>query len=158
MENSNPFSFSKASDYTDEEINTFWVDIDDDFVRKIIDPTSKKSSFILGGKGTGKTHLLRHFSYASTKLRHPNLSGLEIIRNDGFVGVFLRANALDASRFDTSNENEKGKWQILFAIFLELKLTENLLDTLIDIEKTSTDYKFNTKGLNRTGFVGESIF
>lgn len=54
MENSNPFSFSKASDYTDEEINTFWVDIDDDFVRKIIDPTSKKSSFILGGKGTGK--------------------------------------------------------------------------------------------------------
>ena len=41
MENSNPFSFSKASDYTDEEINTFWVDIDDDFVRKIIDPTSK---------------------------------------------------------------------------------------------------------------------
>lgn len=147
MENSNPFSFSKASDYTDEEINTFWVDIDDDFVRKIIDPTSKKSSFILGGKGTGKTHLLRHFSYASTKLRHPNLSGLEIIRNDGFVGVFLRANALDASRFDTSNENEKGKWQILFAIFLELKLTENLLDTLIDIEKTSTDYKFNTKGL-----------
>lgn len=91
--------------------------------------------------------MLRHFSYASTKLRHPNLSGLEIIRNDGFVGVFLRANALDASRFDTSNENEKGKWQILFAIFLELKLTENLLDTLIDIERTSTDYKFNTKGL-----------
>ncbi|MFK4049007.1 ORC-CDC6 family AAA ATPase [Acinetobacter venetianus] len=147
MENSNPFSFSKASDYTDEEINTFWVDIDDDFVRKIIDPTSKKSSFILGGKGTGKTHLLRHFSYASTKLRYPNLSGLDMIQKDGFLGVFLRANALDASRFDTNNHDEKEKWQKLFAIFLELKLTENLLDILIDIEKTSVNYEFNTIAL-----------
>lgn len=118
----NPFSFSKASDYTDEEINTFWVDIDDDFVRKIIDPTSKSLLFILGGKGTGKTHLLRHFSYASTKLRHPNLSGLEIIRNDGFVGVFLRANALDASRFDTSNENEKENGKYYLRSFLSLNL------------------------------------
>lgn len=147
MEKSNPFSFSKASDYTDEEINTFWVDIDDNFVNRIIDPTSKKSSFILGGKGTGKTHLLRHFSYSTTKLRHPNSSGLEIIQNNGFLGVFLRANALDASRFNTYNESDKAKWQILFAIFLELKISENLLDALIDIEKTSINYSFNTKGL-----------
>ncbi|WP_098714332.1 ORC-CDC6 family AAA ATPase [Acinetobacter baumannii] len=147
MENSNPFSFSKASDYTDEEINTFWVDIDDDFVKKIIDPTSKKSSFILGGKGTGKTHLLRHFSYSSSKLRHPNLSGFDMVKQDGFLGVFLRANALDASRFDTNNNEEREKWQKLFGIFLELKLTENLLDTLIDIEKTSPNYEFNNSGL-----------
>jgi len=150
MENSNPFSFSKASDYTDEEINTFWVDIDDDFVKKIIDPTSKKSSFILGGKGTGKTHLLRHFSYSSSKLRHPNLSGFDMVKQDGFLGVFLRANALDASRFDTNNNEEREKWQKLFGIFLELKLTENLLDTLIDIEKTSSNYEFNNIGLIET--------
>lgn len=150
MDNSNPFSFSKASDYTDEEINTFWVDIDDGFVKNIIDPTSKKSCFILGGKGTGKTHLLRHFSYASTKLRNPLTAGLDIVKQDGFLGVFLRANALDASRFDTTNDTDKDKWQRLFGIFLELKLTENLLDILIDIEQSSTNYTFNNQALINT--------
>lgn len=147
MEKSNPFSFSKASDYTDEEINTFWVDlVNKEFIDSIIEPQSRKSKFILGGKGTGKTHLLRHHSYQTLKLREKNLSGLNLIKSKNYLGVFLRANSLDANRFNSKNKEENSKWQILFGIFLELKLIDNLIDILIDIKKNSSNHNFNDEG------------
>lgn len=147
MEKSNPFSFSKASDYTDEEINTFWVDLGSkEFIDSIIQPQSRKSKFILGGKGTGKTHLLRHHSYQTLKLREKDLSGLELIKSKKYLGVFLRANSLDANRFSSKKQEENSKWQTLFGIFLELKLIDNLTETLIDIKNNSLSYSFNDKG------------
>lgn len=143
MINSNPFSFAKASDYSDEEINKLWIDISENFVEAVIEPTLRKSKFILGGKGTGKTHLLRHYSYNATKLRNSNLTGLDIINRHQSLGVFLRANALDASRFISLNDIDISKWQQLFGVHLELKLAEDLLSILIDIEKTTPDVKFN---------------
>lgn len=135
MINSNPFSFAKASDYSDEEINKLWIDISENFVEAVIEPTLRKSKFILGGKGTGKTHLLRHYSYNATKLRSSNLTGLDIVNQHQSLGVFLRANALDASRFICLNDIDISKWQQLFGVHLELKLAEDLLSILIDIEK-----------------------
>lgn len=146
MEKSNPFSFSKASDYTDEEINTFWVDINKELIDSIIEPQSRKSKFILGGKGTGKTHLLRHHSYQTLKLREKSLSGLNLIKSKKYLGVFLRANSLDANRFNSKNTEENSKWQILFGIFLELKLIDNLIEVLIDIKNNSSNYNFNDEG------------
>lgn len=128
MINSNPFSFAKASDYSDEEINKLWIDISENFVEAVIEPTLRKSKFILGGKGTGKTHLLRHYSYNATKLRSSNLTGLDIVNQHQSLGVFLRANALDASRFICLNDIDISKWQQLFGVHLELKLAEDLLD------------------------------
>ncbi|MDC4748864.1 ORC-CDC6 family AAA ATPase [Acinetobacter baumannii] len=146
MEKSNPFSFSKASDYTDEEINTFWVDlINKEFIDSIIEPQSRKSKLILGGKGTGKTHLLRHHSYQTIKLREKSLSGLDLIKSKKYLGIFLRANSLDANRFNSKNKEENTKWQTLFGIFLELKLIDNLIEILIDIKKNSSNYNFNDK-------------
>lgn len=144
MEKSNPFSFSKASDYTDEEINTFWVDlINKNFIDSIIEPQSRKSKLILGGKGTGKTHLLRHYSYQTVKLREKNLSGLDLIKSKNYLGVFLRANSLDAHRFNSKNKEENIKWQILFGTFLELKLIDSLIEILIDIKNNSSNHYFN---------------
>ncbi|HFS7497181.1 hypothetical protein KPE82_08140 [Acinetobacter baumannii] len=144
MEKSNPFSFSKASDYTDEEINTFWVDLSNkEFIDSLIEPHLRKSKFILGGKGTGKTHLLRHYSYSTVKLREKNFQGLDLLKEKKYLGVFLRANSLDANRFQTKNQNEKTKWQTLFGIFLDLKLVDNLLEILIEIQEKSPHYYFN---------------
>lgn len=142
MINSNPFSFAKASDYSDEEINKLWIDISENFVEAVIEPTLRKPKFILGGKGTGKTHLLRHYSYSATKLRNSNLTGLEIINKHQALGIFLRANALDSSRF-ISLDVDKSKWQQLFGIHLELKLAEDLISILIDIEESTPNISFN---------------
>ena len=65
----NPFNITKAVDYSDEEINKYWVDIPEGngFI-DIIKPTSPMPMLILGGKGSGKTHIMRYFSFNLQKL------------------------------------------------------------------------------------------
>ena len=73
MENQhdNPFNITKAVDFTDQEINDYWIDIPESGgFQQLVKPTSPMPMFILGGKGSGKTHLMRYFSYPLQKIRH----------------------------------------------------------------------------------------
>lgn len=142
MEQSNPFALVRASDYTDEQINSLWVELGAKIINTIIEPQSKISKFILGGKGTGKTHLLRYYSYQVARLRFPNESGLSILGKQNFLAIFIRATGLDAARFDGGAEDAH-KWQQLFGVYLELRLVEGVLDTLCDIQRTSPNDQFD---------------
>lgn len=145
MRHENPFALVRASDYTDKQINSLWVEIGSPaMIDTIIEPKSNESKFILGGKGTGKTHLLRYYSYPAVKLRFPNESGLNITKKQKFLAIFLRATSLDSSRFEFTNE-PAAKWQQLFGIYLELKLAEGVLDALCDIKETSAEANFDDK-------------
>ncbi|MDN3558611.1 hypothetical protein [Vreelandella neptunia] len=137
----NPFSLVRASDYTNEQINSLWVELGENIIDTIIEPKLKISKFILGGKGSGKTHLLRYYSYPVVRLRNTELSGLETIKKQGFLAVFLRATGLDAARFETGSGSNL-KWTQLFAIYLELRLAEAVLNSLCDIA-ASSDENFN---------------
>ena len=54
----NPFNITKAVDYTDEELNKFWVDFPmEKGFSGIIKPTSDMPMIIVGSKGSGKTHI-----------------------------------------------------------------------------------------------------
>ena len=55
----NPFDVTKAVDYSDGEIYDSWVDLDNGGFAQLVDPTSSTPQFLLGGKGTGRTHLMR---------------------------------------------------------------------------------------------------
>lgn len=138
----NPFALVRASDYTDEQINSLWVEIGAAAINRIIEPQSKISKYILGGKGSGKTHLLRYYSYQVSKLRYPKDTGLAILAKQKFLAIFVRATGLDASRFDGCFQ-ESGKWQQVFGIYLELRLAEGVIDALCDIKKTSPDDCFD---------------
>lgn len=138
----NPFALVRASDYTDAQINSLWVELGPTVINAVIEPTSGTSKYILGGKGTGKTHLLRYHSYQVARLRVPEKSGLAVVSEMGYLAVFLRATALDAARFETVGE-ATGKWQQLFGVYLELRLAEALLDALCDIQKTSQGEHFD---------------
>ena len=142
MEKVNPFSLVRASDYTDDQINRLWVDIGQDSVEAIIEPWSRISKFILGGKGTGKTHLLRYYSYPAARLRRQEDSGIDIIKDQKFLATFLRATGVDAARFEM-NSSSNGKWQQLFGIYLELRLAEGVVDALCDIKCTSSNDSFD---------------
>lgn len=144
MKNENPFALVRASDYTDEQINLLWVELGPNAIDAIIEPRSRISKFILGGKGTGKTHLLRYYSYHVTRLRSPNDSGMSILARHQFLGIFLRATGIDAARFELSSE-VSGKWQQLFGIYLELRLVESVLDVLCDIAASSPSEVFNDR-------------
>jgi hypothetical protein len=142
MLHSNPFALVRASDYTDEQINSLWVELGASTINAIIEPQSKISKYILGGKGSGKTHLLRYYSYQVAKLRYPKDTGLTILAKQKFLAIFVRATGLDAARFEGDFE-ESIKWQQVFGIYLELRLTEGVLDALCDIKKTSPGNPFD---------------
>lgn len=144
IDHPNPFALVRASDYTDEQINSLWVELGPQVINTIIEPQSKISKFILGGKGTGKTHLLRYYSYPVARLRFPGESGLSFLAQQKFLAIFIRATGLDAARFEGGSEDVH-TWQQLFGIYLELRLVEGVLDALCDIKGTSPNSSFNDK-------------
>ncbi len=141
----NPFALVRASDYTDVQINSLWVELGSTVISQVIEPRSGISKYILGGKGSGKTHLLRYHSYQVARLRNPKDSGIAVVSKLKFLAIFLRATALDAARFEATSE-VGGKWQQLFGVYLELRLVEGLLDALCDIKATSLKSEFDDAG------------
>ena len=148
-QNSNPFALVRASEYTDGEINDLWVELDDNIINRLIEPASDSSKYLLGGRGTGKTHLLRYHAYPVIRLRTPDFkSGISIVEGTGYLAVFLRASTLDSSRFEAKKENQ-ANWQQLFGVYLETQLAILVVEALCDIKSTSP------KGtLDELAFIG----
>jgi hypothetical protein len=142
----NPFALVKASDFSDSQINELWVELGTKFINAVIEPRSRMSKYILGGKGTGKTHLLRYHSYTVARLRAPRESGLRTIERIKFLGIFVRATNIDAGRFEP-DKNSLRKWQQLFGVYFELRLAEGLLEALLDIKSSSNEALFSDQKL-----------
>lgn len=161
-ERQNPFALVKASDFSDAQIHELWVELGAPMINKIIEPHLRTSKYILGGKGTGKTHLLRYHSYQVARLRYPNESGLETVVRQKYLGIFIRAANVDPGRFEP-DPADIAKWQRLFGVYLELWLAERLLDALNDIQATSPTSEFNDHEVLEVvirslhGAVGESF-
>ena len=124
----NPFNITKAVDYSDEELNNFWVDFPKGGFKSSIKPTSEMPMIILGSKGSGKTHIMKHFSYTVQSLRHKEnlLSG---IIKDGYIGTYLRCSGLNAYKFSGRGEKDD-VWESFFAYYLELWLSQLLLNNV----------------------------
>lgn len=137
MNNINPFNITKAVDYSDEEINKYWVDIPGgNGFADIIKPKSPMPMIILGGKGSGKTHIMRYFSFNLQKIRYgKNL--IESIKADQYIGVFMRCGGLNSSKF--SGENQSGDaWKNIFSYYIELwfaQLVVNIVEEILLMNK-----------------------
>jgi hypothetical protein len=126
----NPFNITKAVDFTDQEINDYWVDIPSGAgFLDMAKPTSPMPMLILGGKGSGKTHLMRYFSYPLQKIRHSRdvIGG---IQKEKYLGVYLRCGGLNSARFKDKGQSEE-VWSDIFAYYMELWLSQLLLSTII---------------------------
>ena len=133
----NPFNLTKANDYSDKQILNYWVDVPgENGFAGMIKPTSPMPIILLGGKGSGKTHLMRYCSYEIQKLRWPAKPTLDSIKTDRYLGVYMRCEGLNADRF-----NEKGQqseiWSAIFEYYMELYLAELLLSHVDDFFNTS---------------------
>lgn len=142
LERQNPFSLVKASDFSDAQIHELWVELGAPMINKIIEPYLRTSKYILGGKGTGKTHLLRYHSYQVARLRYPGESGLDMVVRQKYLGIFIRAANVDPGRFEP-DPADIVKWQRLFGVYLELWLAERLVEALADIQATSPKSEFS---------------
>lgn len=128
----NPFNLTYSAHMSDEEINRLWVELSIADINKV---RNKHSVIVTGGKGCGKTHLMRYHSFPLQRMRH-TLEGLsDGIKEDGYVGVYMRCGGLMASRFSGKGYNND-VWDSLFEYSLELYLAEQLLSVVSEITQS----------------------
>lgn len=136
--NNNPFSLTKANDLTDAQINALWVDVHDgNSSGTLFDAgrfTSPMPTFILGGKGSGKTHLMRYASFPlqMMRFREVGLTACPGLQRDGYIGIYVKCSGLDAGRFNGKGQSEEA-WGEVFSYYLELWLGQTLLGLVQDI-------------------------
>src|ERR1039458_3499524 len=127
----NPSNITKAVDFSDQEINDYWVDMPAGAgFAALAKPTSPMPMFILGGKGSGKTHLMRYFSYPLQCIRYGSdvIAGLQ---RDKYIGIYLRCGGLNSARFKGKGQSED-TWADVFAYYVELWLSQLVLTTVLD--------------------------
>lgn len=126
----NPFDLNKASDFTDREIAEQWVDLATSTggLLGILKPTLRTPMLLLGGKGSGKTHLMRYCSAPVQAARRGGDLRLAV-EQDGFVGIYVRADALNTDKFAGDGQNE-AFWTGVFSMYFELWLATALVGTV----------------------------
>lgn len=142
----NPFNITKAVDFSDEEIRDYWVDIQraGGFLG-MVRPSSPMPMLILGGKGSGKTHVMRYFSYPLQRLRNPK-NVVRQIEQEGYLGVYFRCGGLNAFRFSGKGQDEE-KWEAVFVYYMELWLSQLALQTVADAFANHDDLAANEQAI-----------
>lgn len=134
----NPFSITKATDFSDSEINEYWVNVNRDY--NILNPNELLPKYILGGKGCGKTHLLRYFSYPLQKIRRNTLTA--IINNDKYIGIYSVLDGINSSRFKGKGVDDE-QWKSAFEYYFELYICDILLNISKDIFSENLSEKYS---------------
>lgn len=133
----NPFNITKANDYTDEQIYYSWVDMPGGGFNEILKPNSPIPILILGGKGSGKTHIMRFFSYNLQKIRYGRRL-LEKISEDGYIGIHMRSSGLNSHRFGGKGQPQE-IWGDVFRYYMELWISRLVLVTVQDLFKNCAE-------------------
>lgn len=133
MNQENPFNITKAVDYSDEEIEKFWVEFSESQpFHENVKPTSPMPMLIIGGKGSGKTHIMRHHSHKLQKIRNKDLHLAQIAEKEKYIGIYFRCGMINPIVF-SSDSVDGEKWRTLFRYYFDLCLSELLLDATQEI-------------------------
>ena len=117
----NPFSVTKATEFSDFEIYEYWVKFnakENVSIDTILNPKEYLPKYLIVGKGCGKTHILRYFSFPLQKIRNENRIQ-DILINDKYIGLYSVFHGLNSSRF-SGKGIEESKWMSVFEYYFEL--------------------------------------
>jgi hypothetical protein len=136
----NPFEITKASDFTDNQIHDYWVNYPG--LSDIVSPTSSMSKFILGGKGSGKTHILRYHSFNNQKIRfkEKKIPLVKGIQKDKYIGFYLNCENLSSGRFKNKGKSNE-EWVEIFKIFVELWIASRIISVLSELLQDNEEFK-----------------
>jgi hypothetical protein len=129
-DNRNPFNITKAVDFTNPEINEYFVDFPDGSYVEMVKPNSPMPMIVVGGKGSGKTHLMRYFSYDVQLMRRTGV--LAALQHDGFLGLYFRCSGLNTERFGGKGQPDD-VWRSVFEYYMELWIGQVVVDALTDV-------------------------
>jgi hypothetical protein len=128
----NPFGATKANDLDDAQIQELWVDVlkVDDELGIFAHPNGFMPTFVLGAKGSGKTHLMRYHSFELQLLRYGDDASQATVhagvKRDGYIGIYALWGSINANRFQGKGQTAEA-WRALFAYYLELWLGHHLI-------------------------------
>ncbi len=125
----NPFEITKAVDFSDDEIAATYVSYGGSETSVMLNPRSPMNQFLVGGKGGGRTHLMRYFSFP-LQIERAGSSGSDIKR-DGYIGIYLRCSGLNGSRFSGKRQSSEA-WDAVFSYYMDLWMAQLLLGQLIE--------------------------
>lgn len=132
----NPFHTTKATYYEDPDIVKFWVSPEDgnNFFETVMMPQENMPIRILGGKGSGKTHILRYFSFNAQKLRALDKGStiLDEIHETKYIGVYTVASGLHVNRF-SGRDIDNEIWKNIFYYYINLELLERILKKVQEV-------------------------
>lgn len=152
----NPFKVSKAAYMSHEEILRTFVDPIP--VTSVARPDSPTPIMLTGGKGSGRTHLLKYWSYPVQLLRHDDdLS--KCMDEDGYVGVYLSLAGLNASRFESEYTSPQ-LTSALFGVYLDLTIAVSLFQVVQDLVKrdlvTDDELRLLMRSVREVAPLGEN--
>ncbi|KFC23655.1 ORC-CDC6 family AAA ATPase [Epilithonimonas lactis] len=131
---SNPFSVTKAIEFSYDEIYEYWVDYDSkNSVEHFLNTSEILPKYVLGSRGCGKTHLLRYFSL-KTRLKKYDNNSEELVSNDNFIGFYNTFGVLNSGNFNGKFLDEE-QWLQIFKIYFEYYLCEIFIYDLIELLK-----------------------
>jgi len=131
----NPFGITKSVDFSDTEINDYWVDLQNSSFYNIIKPISPMPMILLGGKGSGKTHIVRHFSFSTQLLRikKNSKSITSGITEDKYIGIYYSLGGLNEGRFSGKGIN-LDIWEVVSTYYMDLSIAQKTMETIIQIK------------------------
>ena len=145
----NPFDINKAVDYTDEDLYKYWVNISlPTGFNAMVKPDTLMPMIIVGSKGSGKTHVMKFYSYELQKIRlsqEKEQSLKEGFNKESFIGVYMRFSGMNANVFSGQGVTDE-QWVMLFAYYWELFIGETMLAKLIDMQENGLLGEFDEAG------------
>lgn len=145
----NPFDINKAVDYTDEDLYKYWVNISlPTGFNAMIKPDTLMPMIIVGSKGSGKTHVMKFYSYELQKIRLSQIKGQSLkegFDKEPFIGIYMRFSGMNANVFSEQGLTDD-QWVMLFAYYWELFIGETLMAKLIDMKENGVLGEFDEEG------------
>ncbi|HEX8378780.1 MAG TPA: hypothetical protein VF602_13265 [Pedobacter sp.] len=129
----NPFSVTKATEFSDVEINDYWVNFntrDNISIEAILNPSEFLPKYVIGSKGCGKTHILRYFSFQLQRIRAENIQ--ELLEKEKYIGIYSVLHGINSSRFKGKGIDDT-QWHSIFEYYFELYICDLLIATIKEI-------------------------
>lgn len=144
----NPFSEFDTNVMSSDQILHFFAEPYDSFTipeEKII--SDKSPIIFVGGRGTGKTMLLRQFSYNVQKIVSAKFNYLEKVNNTKYIGIYFRIDKpllQSLSKLGELYINNNFEEEI-FTHFFELTIYKEYLEVIKIFENDANIYPGNDK-------------